>query len=239
MSTKKIAFVSTKGGTGKTTACVNVAACLSKKGRKILVIDLDPMANATSYLGVKAENLEGYSTQAIARGEKGLEDVIFEIEGSDVHIAPSLKGKIFEKLKKNFLSKEIEKVINDYALVLIDTPSGFDKVVREAISVSDMPIAALNESIFALEDLPLLKNLANNEGKEIDCAVISMMSRRSGFSRSVIRDISKEFKRSFIVPYDRRIPQSQAIGLPLPYIGKRSRALKSYDAIAEFLLGGI
>ena len=232
-----VSFVSNKGGTGKTTACVNVAACLSKKGKSVLVIDLDPLASATAYLGLKSESFEGYFTQAIATGEKKLEETIFEIENSGIHIAPSRRGEIFDKMKKNFLSKEVEKVINDYAFILIDTLPGFDDVVREAISVSDTPIAVLNESVFALENLPLLRDLANKEGKELNCAVVSMISKKSGFSRNVVKTITNQFKKSFIIPYDKRIPQSQAIGLPLLYMGKSSKALKDYDAIAEFLIG--
>ena len=232
-----VSFVSNKGGTGKTTACVNIAACLSKKGKNVLVIDLDPLASATAYLGLKSESFEGYFTQAIATGEKEIEETIFEIENSGIHIVPSRRGNIFDKMKKNFLSKEAEKVINDYDFILIDTPPGFDNVVREAISVSDIPIAVLNESIFALENLPLLRDLAMKEGKEIDYAVISTISKKSGFSRNVVKTLVNQFKRSFIIPYDKKVPQSQAIGLPLQYIGKRSRALKSYNIIAEFLIG--
>jgi len=232
------AFISNKGGTGKTTACVNVAACLAKTGKKVLVVDIDPIASTTSYLGIKPEDVEEYSMQAVAGGVEDMENVIFEIEDMKIHIAPSYRGALFTKIKKDFLVKGIKDIFNDYDFIMIDTPPGFDEISREAISVSDAPIAALNESIFAMENLPLLKEIVNKEGKTIRCAIVSTLNRRSRVSRGVIKTVSKEFDRTFIVPFDKMIPHSQALGKPLAYLGRRSKALKSYMSIAEFLAGG-
>lgn len=235
MSSKIIAFVSNKGGTGKTTACVNVAACLKEK--KVLVIDLDPIASTTSYLGVKPEDFGEYAMQAVARGEKEIEDVIFEVENIGIHLAPSHRGWIFDKIKKGFLAKELKK-IDSYDFIMMDTPPGFDEMPKEAIAACDTPIAALNESIFTIENLPLLKEFAGKEGKIIKYAILSTVNRRSRISKEVTDSLSKEFERSFAVPFDRRVPQSQAFGKPLIYF-KRSRALKCYMRVAEFLAGGI
>jgi chromosome partitioning protein len=233
------AFISNKGGTGKTTACVNVAACLAKTGKKVLVVDMDPIASTTSYLGIKPEDVGEYSMQAVVGGVKEMKDVIFEIEDMRIHIAPSHRGTLFTKIKKDFLAKEIKDISNDYDFIMIDTPPGFDEISRNAISVSDAPVAALNESIFAMENLPLLKETVNKEEKTIKCAIISTINRRSGVSRDVIKTVSKEFERTFIVPFDKRIPQSQVLGKPLAYLGKRSKALKSYMSVAAFIAGGV
>lgn len=235
MTGKVIAFISNKGGTGKTTACVNVAACLARSGKKVLVVDLDPIASSTSYLGVKPEDFGEYSIQAVAWKEKGIEDVIFDIENMDIHIAPSHRGQLFQGAKKSFLKREVEKVVNDYDFILIDTPPGFEEIPREALAVSDTPIAALNESVFAVENLPLLREWSAAEGKSLECAILSVLNRRSRISKDAIKSLSKEFKKSFIVPFDKRVPESQALGLPLAYLGRRSKALNMYAKAARFL----
>jgi len=104
------------------------------------------------------------------------------------------------------------------------------------MTASDVPIAALNESIFAVENLPLLREWSASMRKSVDCAVLSVVNRRSRISKGVIKTLSREFKNSFIVPFDKRVPESQAIGLPLAYMGKRSNALKSYTRVADYLL---
>jgi chromosome partitioning protein len=231
-----VSFVSNKGGTGKTTACVNVAACLSKKEKRTLIIDLDPIASSTSSMGIKAEEVEEFSMQFVAKKEKKLEDIIFEIENLGIHIAPSHRGQLFHRIKKDFLSEDVNGIVKDYDFILIDTPPGFDEISREAMAASDVPIAALNESIFAVENLPLLREWSASMGKSVNCAILSVVNRRSRVSKGVIKTLSREFKHSFIVPFDKRVPESQALGLPLVYMGKRSNALKSYTRVADYLL---
>jgi len=236
---KAVAFISNKGGTGKTTACVNVAACLAQSGKKVLVMDFDPIASTTSYLGIKPEDFGDLSIQSAASGEKKIGEVIFEIEGMGMHVVPSCRGRTFEKVKKNFLTNWIKKTGKlDYDFIMMDTSPGFDYVSREVIKACDTPIAALNESVFSIENLPLLKDIASKEGKRIDCAILSTVNRRSRVSGEVVNALSSEFERAFIVPFDRQVPRSQALGVPLAYLKGRSRALRCYRSVAKFLAEG-
>jgi ATPases involved in chromosome partitioning len=238
-----ISFLSGKGGVGKTTACVNTAGCLSKMGKKVLVMDLDIQASTTSALGIETKSVGNNNIFRLFDSEKNSKEIIFTIEELGVDVAPSIpetylrEGIILEKEDK-ILARKIEELKNYYDFILIDTRPGFEKLTRNAIFASDLPIGIFNESVFSYETFDVLKKWALLEfEKPMNYVIITRMQGRSSWlSRSIVKDLSKSFKRAFVVPFDKRVQDSQAFGLPLSHLNKRSKALKVYYEIADWLI---
>ncbi len=166
---KCISFASHKGGTGKTTSCVNVAGFLSKKGRKVLLVDFDPQANATSGLGLNGSSVEHSIYDAVLGRCGGYEnmpvtEIILETGIENLHIAPSeLDLSVAEIVMQNaknrtgILSGILEEVKPSYDYILIDLPTGMGLLKINGLCASDHAVVPLDPGVFSLEAIHNLK----------------------------------------------------------------------------------
>ena len=233
-----VSFISSKGGTGKTSTCVNIAGYLAKTGKKVLVLDLDPQASATSALGVGRGDIGEDCSQSLFDHEKRIRSTVFRVGGLDMDLVPSLSGRIFSEVEEGFLSGELVDLKETYDYVLIDTPPGFNFLSREAIMAADTLLSVFDFSIFAYENLGLLKEWVRDSGKELEIGVVNELNVGDRSARRILRDIASALDPTFFVPFDKRVFGSQATGVPLSHTGKRSKALKAYGKIADFISGG-
>ena len=156
MRGKNVTFAHFKGGTGKTTSCLNVAGYLQQDGKRVLVVDFDPQGNATSGLGIDKSTLD-YSMYDVVIGDKDIKEIVIETE-SGIHLAPAnldlMKVESYlhnVKSREFVLRRALRGVKEYYDYILIDTPPGPGLFIINGIVASDIVFVPLDPGIFALE----------------------------------------------------------------------------------------
>jgi len=254
---KTIAFVHYKGGTGKTTSCLNIAGWLVKMNKNVLVVDLDPQGNATAGLGVDRNNCEN-SIYDVFLGKHNMEEVILETD-SKVHLVPSsidllavethMAGQINNTriLRDNL--REIEKHF-DY--ILIDVPPGSTLLMINGIVASENIIIPLDSGVFAYEAMETLKTLILDLYEELKIETNIMMILLRKYSSSIfdkgptteIKKMLENFLASnltvnvklFTIPFSRKVFKAQMKGMPISHFAPFSNVGRVYKKIAKEIL---
>lgn len=208
-----ITFIHHKGGSGKTTSCINVAGHLALWGKRVLVLDLDSQGNATSGLGI--------DRSMVQNKKKSIKETILETR-SGVHIAQPLND--FD------LNQELEDIWDHYDYILIDPPPG----EMPEMPLIDSAIVPL-DGLFALESLDLLsKTIQEFEGKiKKRIAVFNKVKLMGNWSAGVKVE---GFEKVFAIPYSNKVYASQVMGMPLSHLAPNSRASKAYEKLAHEVL---
>lgn len=254
---KIIAFVHHKGGTGKTTSCLNVAGWLVKMGKKVLVVDLDPQGNSTAGLGVDRSTLEG-SLYDVLRSEKFFKEVIVETL-SGVHVAPSTADLLSADMEMagrmdqvSILDERLKEIAILYDYILIDVPPGSTMLMMNGIAAAEDLIIPMDSGVFACEALDTLKtiviNLSNTLGVKVNVFMILVKGFSNDFlDRSVSQEVFKMVKTFFSsndlahvpivpIPFSRQIYGAQMKGLPISHWAPHSNVGKVYRNIAKEVL---
>jgi len=260
--TRKIAFVHHKGGTGKTTACLNVAGWLSKMKKKVLVIDLDPQGNATSGLGIDRATCEGSIYDALF-AQKNLHEVIIETD-SGVYLAPSSLDLLAAethlaspaRINNTIILKEKLSHLEDYFdYILIDVPPASTLLMINGIVASENIIMPLDSGVFAYETIETLKTLLIDLHEELGVEVNIMMVILKEFSTSFfdliptweIRKLVKKLLlennmpqvKIFKVPFSRKIYMAQKKGMPISHFAPFSDVGRTYKRIAKEIINSL
>ena len=247
-----IAVVNQKGGVGKTTTAVNLGAALSLLGKNVLLIDLDPQANATSALGVDHRSLEKGIYEVIV-GQTPVRDVITATNHQNYHLIPatvSLAGANVELVNidnREFkLSAGLSDVRNSYDYVLIDCPPSLGLLTINGLTASDQVLIPVQAEYFALEGLGQLlstvslvqQNLKPELG--IMGAVITMFDNRNRLSGQVMEELYKYFPhRVFrsVIPRSVRLTESPSYGKSIFQYDSTSKGANAYERLAREILG--
>jgi chromosome partitioning protein len=254
MVSVNIAFAHHKGGTGKTTSCVNISGFLALWGKKVLVIDLDPQANATSALGIDKNNL-GESMYDVMVGDAEIADVVLETEIESLHLAPAtldLVGAESHLYRINnrisILKHSIEGIRKYYDYIMIDTPPGPGLFIINGVVASDYTIVTLDPGVFALEGIETLSlifdDINESSGVKINprIAILTRCNKASLFSkitgkRDPVKEIKKGMKGFFglvyTVPYGVEVYEAQLKGVPISHYNPKCKAGVAYKKIAE------
>ncbi len=256
-SVKKIAFVHHKGGTGKTTSCLNIAGWLAKMEKKVLVVDLDPQGNATAGLGIDRNSCET-SVYDVFLSQAGLRDIILETE-SGVYLAPSsvqlmtVEMRLASQINNTgILKQSLEYIEGYFDYILIDVPPGSMLLTANAIVASENIIIPLDSGIFAYETLEVLKTLVVNLQQEIgvETNVIMVLLREysnSFMDKRTTNGIKKLLKRFlgdngigdvkvFTIPFSRKVYWAQMKGMPISHYAPPSDVGQRYKDLAEEVL---
>lgn len=256
-STQRIAFVHHKGGTGKTTSCLNVAGWLAKMKKQVLVVDLDPQGNATAGLGVDRASLDS-SIYDVLYAQKPVEEVILETD-SGVYLAPSsldllaaethLSGQVNQtRLLKNAL----ESVKNSFDCILVDVPPGSTLLMINGLVASENIVIPLDAGVFAYETMDTLKTLILDLREELGVEVnVKMVLIRNysfsifdgGLAREIRRMTAQFMTASGIpsvpirpIPFSRKVFQAQMRGKPISHYAPFSDVGRVYRRITHELL---
>ncbi|MBN2884756.1 ParA family protein [Patescibacteria group bacterium] len=245
---KIIAVVNQKGGVGKTTTTVNLGAYLAEAGKSVLLIDLDPQANATSGLGIEHQKLEAGIYEALL-GEKSLSSVIIKTSQKKYSVAPAtvaLAGAGIEMVSlenREFrLALLIEEVINDYDFVIIDGPPSLGLLTVNSLVAADAVLIPIQSEYYALEGLSQLldtiklvqDNLKPN--LEIMGAVVTMFDRRNKLSGAVLDELKQYFPGKVfnsIIPRSVKLAEAPSHGLSILNYDPRSKGAKAYESLAK------
>ncbi len=249
-----IAFVNYKGGSGKTTSCLNVAGWLAKHKKRVLVVDLDPQCNATTGLGIELSSVE-YPSWHLFFGRKDIREILLETP-SGVHLIPSSTDLIAAETyiaDRYYLLKNKLKIIQqNYDYILIDAPPGATALMVNAVIAAKNIIVPLDAGVFAYETLETLRILIMDITRTFKTEVnIMFVLLRKDPTDSIFSNYTKKVSNSvkkylascctvaptvFIVPYSRKIQDAQANGLPISHYAPESNVGEAYRKLAREII---
>ena len=248
---KIISFANQKGGVGKTTSAINIAAAIGLKGKKTLLLDCDPQGNASSGVGIRRNRI-GATTYDILIGRARAEDAIIKTEYKNLSVLPSSMPLAAAELEladledRAFrLKNALESVKNDYDYIFIDCPPSLGMLTINALTASDGVIVPMQCEYFSLEGLTQILSTVKqvkrlyNPDLSLVGILITMHNGRLNLSGQVLDELKKHYAdKLFSTPVSRNVRLSEApsFGMPIQYYDKYSKGSSAYDDIAAELL---
>ena len=247
---KIISIANQKGGVGKTTTSVSLSAILAKKGKKILMIDMDPQGNGTSGLGID-KNVK-FSVYDVIIDDVEIENTIKKTEIENLDVCPSninLAGAEVELVdmeeREQRLKSKLDKIKEKYDYIIIDCPPSLGLVTLNAFTASDSVLIPVQCEYYALEGLGQLINTINlvkkhlNKSLYIEGPLLTMYDARTNLSNQVVKEVKRYFEDKVykvVIPRNVKLSEAPSYGMPITLYDKRSKGAKCYEKLAkEFL----
>jgi len=249
---KAIAIFNQKGGVGKTTTNINLAACLVQKGKKVLVIDIDPQGNTTSGLGISKKDLPHSIYELLTDDDMDPAKVIMHTSMENLDIIPAnanLAGAEVELVQLKGREKRLKRVISlikdDYDYIFIDCPPSLGLLTINSLTAVDSVLIPIQCEFYALEGVSQLmstieivkKNL--NPGLMIQGVILSMFDGRTNLSIQVVEEVKKYFREKVyttVIPRNVRLAEAPSYGMPIAEYDPRSAGAAAYREFAEEFL---
>ena len=245
-----IAIANQKGGVGKTTTSINLAACLAEIGKKILLIDIDPQGNTTSGYGYNKNEIE-YSVYDLLLGECSVEQVIMKDILENLDMIPSninlaaAEIELFNEENKEYLLKNaIDSIIEDYDYVIIDCPPSLSMLTINAMCAAEELLVPLQCEFYALEGLTQLLHTVSlvqerlNDNLEIKGIVFTMYDSRNNLSQQVVDNVKEYISDDIIthiIPRNVRLAEAPSYGMPINIYDERSTGADAYRKLAQII----
>lgn len=248
---KSICVFNQKGGVGKTTTVVNLASALGKLKKRVLVVDVDPQANATSGLGIDKDSLER-TVYEIMINQNDPHDTIVETSSKNVDILPStpdLAGLEVELVmldnRETRLLNTLKSIVDLYDFILIDCPPSLGQLSINALVAADSVLIPIQCEYYALEGVSqLIETLelirgSLNPDLEIEGVLLSMFDGRNNLALEVVEEVKKYFKDKVfksIVPRNIRVAEAPSHGLSVIDYDEKSKGAEAYKKLAKELV---
>ncbi len=248
---KIIAIANQKGGVGKTTTTVNLAAALGVLEKKVLLIDADPQANASSGLGIDIDTIE-YGTYQILEHAVSAQDAITETTSPNVDIIPAhidlvaIEIELVDKEDREYmLKKSLESVVDNYDYILIDCAPSLGLITLNALTAADSVIIPIQCEYFALEGLGKLLNTIksvqkiHNPNLDIEGLLLTMFDSRLRLSNQVVEEVKKHFNEMVfktIIQRNTRLGEAPSYGESIIAYDATSKGAVNYISLANEVL---
>ena len=245
---RTICIANQKGGVGKTTTSVNLAAAIANIGKRVLIIDMDPQGNASSGLGIKRYENQESNIYHVLIGEKKLSEVVQQTQQKGLFVAPAnpdLVGAEIELVdmpqREYRLKASIEGISNEYDYVFIDCPPSLGLLTVNALTAANSFLVPLQCEYYALEGLSQLLNTAGlikkglNPSLKIEGIVLTMFDKRNNLSHQVVSEIRTHFGDkvfSAIIPRNVRLSEAPSHGQSIFNYDEKSVGAKKYQELA-------
>lgn len=243
-----IAIANQKGGVGKSTTAINLAACLTEKEQKVLIVDIDPQGNATSGLGVSKDDVENTIYQVML-GTISADDAIQKDVFDNLDVLPSnvnLAGAEIELIdveNREYILKNILYDIKDrYDYIVLDCPPSLSMLTVNAMTAADTVLVPIQCEYYALEGLTQLIHTINlvkrklNPELELEGVVFTMYDARTNLSLQVVENVKENLGQNIyktIIPRNVRLAEAPSHGLPINIYDSKSAGAESYRLLAE------
>ena len=248
---KVVSFSNQKGGVGKTTSCVNISAQIANKGKKVLMIDMDPQGNATSGLGISKSKIKNTIYDVII-GHCDIKDAIIKTNFKNLSVVPAtidLAGAELELYEldenTNFTKLALDSVADEYDYIFIDCPPSLGMLTVKALSVSNGVVIPMQCEFYSLEGMSQLMNTVKkirslyNPSLQIVGILLTMYNGRLTLTGQVVSELKKYYSdKLFKVPISRtvRISEAPGYGEPICYHDPYGKGSLEYAAVAKELM---
>ena len=248
---KVIAIANQKGGVGKTTTAVNLAAAFGVNNKRTLLIDIDPQGNSTSGVGIDKRELD-YTAYDLLVDNVSVDKIIKQTEFKCLDLLPASINLAAAELeianKKNreaLLKNAITPVRGNYDYIIIDCPPSLGLITTNALCFSDTILVPIQCEYYALEGLSQLMNTVRRvkrqyNGKlEMEGVLLTMYDGRLNLTQQVVEEVKKYFPRkvfSTVIPRGVRLSEAPSFGMPIMYFDKSSKGSLAYLNLAQEIL---
>ena len=246
---KTIAIVNQKGGVGKTTTCVNLAAALNKLGKRVLVCDFDPQGNATSGFGVDKSTLSPSVYEVLVSGADVHKAVVStqwcDVIGSNKALAGATVELIGMEDREHLLKKALDQVSENYDYIFIDCPPSLELLTLNALCAAQYILVPVQCEYYALEGLSDLLTTVRivkrqlNPGLELMGVILTMYDGRTNLSMQVAEEVKRHFPGKVyasVIPRNVRLSEAPSHGKPVMSYDPWSRGTEAYKALAEEII---